>query len=408
MNFNEKLIKYAQIIGSVGVNVQKGQTVVIRTDIEAKEFVNILTRELYKLGAKTVKVIWSDEETTKTMYEYESIESITEVREYEKQMYNTFIDQGASFISLIGGDPKAFENVDKEKLKASAINKKQTLSYFYKSIMKNDNSWLVVGYANKKWAKAIFPDLEENEATQKLWDLIFYTVRISENSVNDWESHIKLLDDKADKLNDLKIDKLIYTNKKGTNLEIGLPKGYIFQSASSYNKKGDRFVANIPTEEVYTMPHRDRINGIVYSTKPLNYNGNIIDEFFLKFENGYVVDFGAKQGYDTLKTILSMDKGAKSLGEVAIVPHDSPISNTNILFYETLYDENASCHLALGEAYPVCIENGENMTQEELDLKGVNTSMVHIDFMIGDETLDIVAITENGEKVQIFRNGNWE
>lgn len=200
----------------------------------------------------------------------------------------------------------------------------------------------------------------------------------------------------------------IYTNKKGTNLEIGLPKGYIFQSASSYNKKGDRFVANIPTEEVYTMPHRDRINGIVYSTKPLNYNGNIIDEFFLKFENGYVIDFGAKQGYDTLKTILSMDKGAKSLGEVAIVPHNSPISNTNILFYETLYDENASCHLALGEAYPVCIENGENMTQEELDLNGVNTSMVHIDFMIGDETLDIVAITENGEKVQIFRNGNWE
>lgn len=304
MNFNEKLIKYAQIIGSVGVNVQKGQTVVIRTDIEAREFVNILTRELYKLGAKTVKVIWSDEETTKAMYEYESIESITEVREYEKQMYNTFIDQGASFISLIGGDPKAFENVDKEKLKASAINKKQTLSYFYKSIMKNDNSWLVVGYANKKWAKAIFPDLDENEATQKLWDLIFYTVRISENSVNDWEDHIKLLDDKANKLNELKIDKLIYTNKKGTNLEIGLPKGYIFQSASSYNKKGDRFVANIPTEEVYTLPHRDRINGIVYSTKPLNYNGNIIDEFFLKFENGYVVDFGAKQGYDTLKTIL--------------------------------------------------------------------------------------------------------
>ena len=275
--------------------------------------------------------------------------------------------------------------------------------------MADKNSWCVVGAPTVAWAKVVFPLLSETEAVNKLWELIFYTSRIGEgDSVKGWEEHINELSCRAKYLNEKQFKYLKYTSDKGTNLRIELPQNHVWNAAGSgFNSKGVSFTANMPTEEVFTLPHKDGINGIVYSTKALNYNGNIIDEFKLEFKNGKVVSYNAEKGYDVLKSLLETDEGALSLGEVALVPFDSPISNTNTMFFETLYDENASCHLALGKAYPTCLKDGEKMTEEELKDKGANDSLVHVDFMVGDETLNIVGITDSGNEIPVFTNGNW-
>lgn len=407
MNFKEKLEKYAKAIMRVGANVQKGQLVVIRADISANEFIKELTKQAYLEGAGKVAIEYRDEEITRLNYQYQTVEELENIRKWEIEKYEDYVNRNAVFISVIGNDPNALEGLDSEKVQKGIVASSKAMSGFRKALMNDQNSWVVVGASTPKWAKTIFPELDEKEAVSKLWDLIFYTTRITENPVEEWKNHIKNLNDKANELNNHNFKYLKYTTKKGTNLEIELPKGHIWMAGNSINSKGTPFTANMPTEEVFTLPHKDGINGRIYSTKALNYNGNIIDEFYLDFEKGKVVNFGAEKGYETLKNLLSSDEGAKSLGEVALVPYDSPISNTKTMFYETLYDENASCHLALGKAYPTTITNGANLSKEELSLLGVNDSLVHVDFMVGDETLNIVGIKENGEEVQIFKDGNW-
>ncbi|MCW7999923.1 aminopeptidase [Clostridium sp. cpc1] len=254
----------------------------------------------------------------------------------------------------------------------------------------------------------VFPNIPKKEALEKLWDAIFKTVRIDkEDPIEAWNEHLNNLDEKLEFLNEKKFKNLHYTSSNGTDLIIELPKGHIWSGGGDYNTKDVFFVANMPTEEVFTLPKKTGINGIIVSTKPLNYSGNLIDNFKLTFKDGKVVDFEAEKGYETLKNLLDTDEGARYLGEVALVPYDSPISNSNILFYNTLFDENASCHLAFGMAYPTCIEGGSEMNEKEKEVHGVNSSLVHVDFMVGSKDLDIVGETDEGEKLQIFKDGNW-
>ena len=408
MDFKEKLRIYAETTVTVGANVQKGQLVVIRTVTDAKELAYAIAEAAYKAGASDVEVMWMDNEMIRLKHTYASKEVLSDVREWFKEQYKDFVDRNAVFISILGSNPNLLEGIDAEKIKAGVMARSSAMSYLRSSLMSDKNSWTIVGCPNKEWAKLVFPDLDEVEGVKKLWESIFYVTRIEdENSVENWMKHIQNLEDRAKKLNDHNFKYLRYTNEKGTNLEIELPKGHLWKAARALNSKGVEFTANMPTEEVYTLPHKDGINGRVYSTKPLNYNSNIIDEFYLDFKDGKIVNFDAKKGKEILKTLIETDEGSKSLGEVALVPFDSPISNTNLMFYETLYDENASCHLAIGAAYPTCIKNGVNMNDEELENSGVNRSLTHVDFMIGDSSLNILGIKENGEEVKVFENGNW-
>jgi aminopeptidase len=274
--------------------------------------------------------------------------------------------------------------------------------------MSNKNVWCVASIPTKPWAKKVFPDLSEEEAVEKLWENIFKTVRVDmEYPVAAWDEHKSNLKKSMEFLNNSKFKFLHYKNSLGTDLRIELPKDHIWLGGSDLTPEGVEFIANMPTEEVFTLPKKNGVNGVVWSSMPINRNGNIIDKFSLTFKEGRIVDFSAEEGYDVLKTLVETDEGSRYLGEVALVPYASPISKLGILFYNTLFDENASCHLAIGEAYPVCIKNGENMSKEELKKAEVNDSSVHVDFMIGTKDLEITGIAESGQEIPVFKDGNF-
>lgn len=408
MDFNYKLSKYAEAIVNIGANVQKGQLVVIRCVTEAREFAYVLAEEAYKVGASDVQVIWNDDRLSRLRFENSTKETLEDIRPWFIEQYKDAVEKNAVFISVIGSDPNNLEGIDAEKIKAASISRSKSLKFFSQSLMNDRNSWVVVGAPTKKWANIVFPELSDEEAIKKLWETLFYVTRINgEDTIDGWNKHIENLQNRANKLNEYNFKYLRYKTKKGTDLTIELPKGHIWKAAGAINEKGIEFTANMPTEEVYTLPHKNGVNGRVYSTKPLNYNSNVIDEFYIDFKNGVAVNFDAKKGKEILKTLLETDEGSKRLGEVALVPFNSPISNTNIMFYETLYDENASCHIALGEAYPTCLKGGVDMNEEELSNAGSNTSLVHVDFMIGDESLEIIGVKEDGTEIKVFENGNW-
>ena len=407
-NFDLLLDKYAKLAVNIGVNVQQDQILVINSPIECADFTRKLVEEAYKKGAKEVVVHWSDEITGKLKYEYSPLEVFENVPEWVRDSRLSYAKKGAAFLSISASDPELLKDVDPKKVstfrKASSISSRE----FSEMLMSNQNSWSIVSIPTKGWAKKIFPDVSVEEAVEKLWNEIFKIVRIDkEDPVAAWEEHKNTLKEKMNYLNSKKIKSLHYTNSLGTDLILELPKNHLWLGGAEVNTSGVEFIANMPTEEVFSLPLKTGVNGIVYSSKPLNYAGNLIDNFSLTFKDGKVVDFTAEKGYDTLKHLLDTDEGARHLGEVALVPHDSPISNSGIIFFNTLYDENASCHLALGKAYSVCIKDGENMTDEELAKEGANDSLTHVDFMIGTADLSIVATLENSETIKIFENGNW-
>jgi len=274
--------------------------------------------------------------------------------------------------------------------------------------MSNKNTWCVVSIPTAAWSKKVFPHLSVEDSIEKLWNVIFKTVRVdTENPIVSWEEHKANLKRRMDILNSLALKSLHYQNSLGTDLNIELPENHIWLGGSEFTPEGIEFIANMPTEEVFTLPKKTGVNGKVVSSMPLNYNGNLIENFSMTFKAGKIVDFGAEKGYETLKAIIETDEGSHFLGEVALVPYDSPISNSKILFYNTLFDENASCHLALGKAYPVCMKNSEKITHDEFSVLGINESLVHVDFMIGTSDLKILGMTSDGKEIPIFRNGNF-
>ncbi|MGF7058381.1 aminopeptidase [Brassicibacter mesophilus] len=406
-NFEVLLDKYAQLAVKVGVNLQQNQVLVINSPIECADFVRLVAKYAYEAGAKDVHVEWSDEQLTLMKYLNADDNVFNEFPKWKADAFEQFAENNAAFLSISASNPELLKNVDQQRIanfnKARGIAMKKFRHYTMNSIV----SWSIVSIPTKDWAKKVFPSLAEEEAIEKLWEAIFNVVRINkEDPVKAWNDHIDNLSEKVKFLNEMKFKKLHLLSKE-TDLMIELPKGHVWAGGGELNAKDTYFVANMPTEEVFTMPLKNGVNGTVQSTKPLNYSGNLIDNFKLTFKDGKVVDFEAEKGYETLKKLIETDDGASYLGEVALVPYDSPISNSNIIFFNTLFDENASCHLALGMAYPTCIENGDKMSNEELEKAGVNNSLIHIDFMIGSKDLDIIAEKENGEKVQVFKNGNW-
>ena len=317
-------------------------------------------------------------------------------------------EKGAGFLSISAQDPEMLKDIDPKKIAANNKSSSLALKDFRKYTMNDLNSWCVVSIPTKSWAKRVFPDLSEDQAYDRLWVEIFNATRMNlDDPIKAWEEHIDTLMEKNKILNEKAFKTLHYTSSNGTDLHVNLPKGHIWASGGSTNTKGTYFVANMPTEEVFTMPDKYGVNGVVYSTKPLNYAGKLIDEFKLTFKDGKVVDYDAKLGKEVLKDLFDIDEGANYLGEVALVPYESPISKANIIFKNTLFDENASCHFAFGKAYPTNIENGTEMSDEDLEAHGVNDSLTHVDFMIGSKDMNIIGETESGEKIQVFKDGNW-
>lgn len=400
--------KYVELILKVGLKIKDGDKLVVRCPIEARDFAVECTRKAYELGAGEVVVDYRDQLISRLKYENESLDVLTDIPKHKVDKENYYMEKKAKYLSVTGSDPDAFKGVDAEKLFKSNLANSKALRDFSAKMMSNYVSWIVVGASIPSWATKVFPDLEEGEAVRRLWFEIFNSVRLfEEDPIKALENHVDNLNRYSKFLNDAKFEKLIYQSQKGTDLEVGLPKGYIFAGAGDVNSDGEEFIANMPSEEVFSAPRLDGVNGKVYSTLPLNYNGNLIEDFYLVFKDGEVVDYDAKAGKEYLKNILDTDEGAKRLGEVALVSYNTPISMRKVLFYNTLYDENASCHFALGKSYPTCLEGGEKLSIEELKERGMNDSLTHVDFMVGDETTEIIGVKENGEEVQIFKEGNF-
>lgn len=400
--------KYAELILKVGLKIKEGDKLVLRCPVEARDFAVECTKKAYELGAGEVVVDYRDQVISRLKYENESLDILTDVPKHKVDKENYYMEKKAKYLSVTGSDPDAFKGVDAEKLFKSNLANSKALRDFSAKMMANYVSWIVVGASIPSWASKVFPDLEEGEAVRRLWFEIFNSVRLfEEDPIKSLENHVANLNRYSKFLNEAKFEKLIYKSQRGTDLEVGLPKGYIFAGAGDVNSDGEEFIANMPSEEVFSAPRLDGVNGKVYSTLPLNYNGNLIEDFYLVFKDGEVVDYDAKAGKEYLKNILDTDEGAKRLGEVALVSYNTPISMRKVLFYNTLYDENASCHFALGKSYPTCLEGGEKLSIEELKERGMNDSLTHVDFMVGDETTEIIGVKENGDQVQIFKEGNF-
>ena len=402
------LIKYASLAVNIGVNIQKDNILVISSPIETAEFARLITEEAYKSGAKDVIVHYGDQKLTKIKLENSSLETISNIPEWQAESYNYYARQEACFISISASDPDGLKGVPVEKIGASQKARTSALKEYFDNSMSNKCRWCVLSVPTLSWAKKVFPKVSDDEAMESLWDVIFKTVRVdTENPVNAWKKHNAYLEEKIKFMNNNNFKSVHLKSANGTDLNIELPEGHIWAGGSERDVNGIPFNANMPTEEVFTLPKKTGVNGIVYSSKPLSYGGNLIDNFSITFKDGKAIDFTAETGYDVLKQMLESDEGAKYLGEVAFVPYNSPISNSKLIFFNTLFDENAACHLAFGRAYESCVKDADKYSEEELEKIGVNNSVIHVDFMIGTSDLEITGINKNGETIQIFTNGNW-
>ena len=407
-NFNENLKKYARLIAETGVNVQDNHTVVLQISVDQAPLARLITEEAYRLGAAEVIVQWSDETIQREFLAHAATDRIENVPQYKIDQTDDWIAKGASRISVVSSNPDALAGVDAQRVAAFQAANGKALVNLRKATQANKVSWTVVAAASEGWAAKVFPELATSEEqVDALWNEIFKTTRIyEENPVIAWDIHDKKLQEKAAELNEQQFTALHYT-APGTDLTIGLPKNHLWEGAGSYNARGEEFMANMPTEEVFTAPDSRRVDGYVSSTKPLSYAGTIISGMKFTFKDGKVVYFSAEQGEEALKNLLAIDEGVKHLGEVALVPDPSPISQSGLIFYNTLFDENASNHLAFGSAYAFNLQGGTEMSEEELAEAGLNRSQTHVDFMVGSDKMNIDGIKEDGTIVPVFRNGDW-
>ncbi len=400
------LRKYARLIARVGVNIQKGQEVVLQCDLDQPKFVELLVDECYKAGAKKVTVRFSYQPLEKLHVRHQSVTTLARVEEWEKARLQHYVDTLPCRIYLASEDPDGLKGINQEKM-AKAGKKRYPIIKPYRDQMDNKYQWCIAAVPGPAWAKKLFPTLSRSRAMEKLWEAILFTSRVTEDPVAAWEAHNKDLHDRCAYLNSLGIAELHYRGDNGTDLTVGMIPEGSFLGGQETTIGGLPFDANIPSEECHTSPMRGKAEGIVYATKPLSYNGELIESFSVRFENGKAVEVKAEKNQALLEQMISMDEGAAYLGECALVPVNSPIYESGLLFYETLFDENAACHLALGMGFTNTIRGFENKTLEECREMGINDSMEHNDFMIGYEGLDIDAVTRDGRTVPIFRRGKW-
>ncbi|MCP8617376.1 aminopeptidase [Salirhabdus salicampi] len=403
----EQLKKYASLAIRIGVNIQKGQPLLINAPIEGAEFVHYVVEEAYNAGAENVQVEWNDEVLTRMKFMKEPLHVLESFPEWKVQRLTEHVNKGGAVITIYSPNPELLQGVDPAKFSAANKASGEALKDYRNAMMTDTVQWSIIGIPTTNWAKKVYPNVDVEEAKQQMWEQIFHITRVDqEDPIQAWLQHNDTLRQAREYLNEKQYAKLIY-KAPGTDLTVELPENHRWAGGSTVAKNGATFNPNLPTEEVFTMPHKDGVNGTVKSTKPLNFNGNLIDNFTLTFKDGKVVDFEAETGYETLKYLLEADESSNQLGELALVPHSSPISQSNLIFYNTLYDENASSHLALGAAYPINMKDGSSLTEDELKERGANVSITHEDFMIGSAELDIDAVTKEGNIEPIFRNGNW-
>lgn len=400
------LSDYAELVVKIGVNLQKGQGLEIVCPVEKREVAKALTIAGYNAGAKIVRIRWEDEEINKLNYTYADTDALTEVPKWLVASRNYLVEEGFCYIAVSADDPSAFKDIPADKIAAVAKARGKALKKYSDAVMSNQIRWCVISVPTLAWAKQVFPN--SKDAVKDLAEAIEKTMRLDcEKPLQMWQEHIKTLDKRAEFLNKHNFSYLYFKSGNGTDLKVGLAKNHLWTSAQELAKDGVKFVANMPTEEVFTAPHRLKVDGVLKSALPLCENGQIIDDFSITFKKGKIIDFTAKKGYETLKHLINTDEGTHHLGEVALIGKNSPIAKSGILFYNTLFDENASCHLAIGKAYPTTVKNGETLSKKELKSLGVNDSTEHIDFMIGTDDLEVIGVDDKGNAVQIFKNGEW-
>ena len=401
------LRKYARLIARVGANIQKGQDVLIFCGLDQPKFVQLLVDECYKAGARKVKVEFDYQPLFKLDVRHQTVTTLAKVEEWEKARLQHYVDTLPCRIMLDSDDPDGLKGINQAKM-AKADRQRWPIVKPYWDEMENKYQWCIAAVPGAAWAKKLFPELPKGKAIEKLWEAILFTSRVTEDPVAAWEAHDKDLEDRCAYLNSLGIAELRYRGDNGTDLTVGMIPEAEFKGGGDRTKNsGVFFNPNIPTEECFISPMRGKAEGIVYATKPLSYNGELIENFSVRFENGKAVEVKAEKNQALLEQMISMDEGAAYLGECALVPVDSPISESGLLFYNTLFDENTACHLALGMGFADTIRGFENMTLDECRELGVNDSMEHVDFMIGYEGLDIDAVTRDGSIVPVFRRGKW-
>lgn len=402
----KKLYDFAELVLGVGVNLQKGQGLEIVCPVEKSEVAVAFSEKAYEMGARIVNVRWSCEKTDRVNYLYAEEEALTDIPKWFVDSKNYLVKKGFCYVAIDAEDPSAFKDVPSEKL--AAVNKKKSklLKAFSDEVMSNGIRWCVVSVPTESWAKKIFPAAAD--PVEELSFAIQKTMRLDEkNPLEAWQKHIDTLNRRAEFMNAKNFEYLHYTSANGTDLMLGLAENHVWVSAQEKAKDGVPFVANMPTEEIFTAPHKDKINGVVKSALPLSYNGQIIENFSFTFKKGKVIDFSAEKGYDVLKKLLETDAGTLSLGEAALIGKNSPIAKSGILFLNTLFDENASCHLALGKGYPTTVKGGAEMTVKELKKLGVNDSVEHVDFMIGSPDLSVTGIGYDKSETPLFVDGEW-
>jgi aminopeptidase len=407
-DFDTHLHNYVKLGIRVGANVQPGQTLIIQAPTTALELVRLAAKEAYTVGARHVHVEWNDDPLTRIRYEMAPEDSLGDGAKLKAKLYDTLIEErDVAFLSLVSANPELLLGIDPDRVAKATKDTRLAMSNFYDGVRTDKFSWSILAVPSEVWAEKLFPDAPTAERLDRLWAAIFKATRADlDDPVAAWMEHLLLLKGRSAYLNQKRYHALHYT-APGTDLMLELAEDHEWIAADSVNEKGTVFVANMPTEEVFTAPKRGGVNGTVTSTKPLNYAGSLIENFTLTFKDGRIVEYTAATGAETLERLIGTDEGSHYLGEAALVPHRSPISDTGMIFYNTLFDENASNHLAIGSAYAFTVKGGKGMTKDELAAKGLNDSLTHVDFMIGSAEMNIDGITAGGEREPLFRNGNW-
>ncbi len=405
----ERLRKYARLAVQVGANVQPGQPLLIQGSTDIREFIRLCVEEAYALGSKQVTVRWGDDPINHSTYQHCDVETLEEVPAWMVSQFDYYIEKGYALLSITSPTPGLLADIDPVKLQRANVAMRKALHRWQENTMGNRTQWCVIAAPTVAWANKVFPDLDAEKGVEALWEAILNAVRVTADNdpVADWKKHNATLSAHNQALNDYNFKALHFKNGLGTDLRVELVPNHIWAGGSEHNTQGVIFNPNLPTEENFTMPYKFGVNGKVVATKPLNYQGRLIDGFWLNFKDGKAVEFGAEKEQEALANLLSVDEGSSYLGEVALISHDSPISNSGVLFLNTLFDENASCHLALGRAYPMNVKGGNDMTQDQLTAVGSNNSMEHCDFMFGSSDMEITGIRQDGSEVVVFTKGNF-
>ena len=401
-----KLNEYADLLVRIGLNVQEGQSVNIFAPVDCAVLARACTQCCYDAGAREVTVMWNDDKISRMKYLHADDSVFDEMPAWLKSFYDSALEKKCPHLAIVGDDPESLKGVDPTRIQRWRQVTGKSIEGYYKAQTNNEFQWLVAACPTAPWADMVFPDCED--AMEKLWEAVFAAVRVTGDgkAVERWAEHTKEQKKIVEKLNNYAFTALHYSNSLGTDLTVGMPENHFWSGASELAGNGVEFIANLPTEEIFSLPHRDKVNGKVYASKPLSLNGNLIDGFWMELKDGKIVDLHADVGEEYLRKSVTLDEGSSYFGEVALVPYDSPISNTGLLFYETLFDENAACHFAFGEAYP-CIHGADKLSSEEQAALGINQSINHVDFMVGTSDLKIVGYTADGREITIFDKGNF-